>query len=180
MRPAAGSATDKVVKPARVVVNDKMQKGYVYFRTKAAGRSFRADFNPDLTPKELLELGIFGGRYMTDCKKEFPASWFKNAKLCPEKHEASLNFFGVNASQPLAVWKKKGWIFEEDPRGWFQWYCRYYSGRRCEDDLRQIKRWRAVRRHIGQLKKNCARRDLECRPRQRQALLHWAYDSRKI
>lgn len=158
-----------------------MQKGYVYFRTKASGRSFRADFKPELTPKEMLELGVFGGRYMTDCKKEFPASWFKRAKLCPERHEASLNFFDVNASQPLAVWREKGWIFEEDPRGWFQWYCRYYSGRRCKDDLRQIKRWRAVRRHIAQLKKNCARRrDLDCRRRQRQALLHWAYDSRKI
>lgn len=164
----------------RVVVNDEMQEGYVYVRTKPMGRDFPADFKPELTPKEMLELGVFGGRYLTDCRKEFPASWFQKAKLCPERQEASLNFFGVNASQPLAVWREKGWIFEEDPRGWFQWYCRYYSGRRCEDDMRQIKRWRAVRRHIAQLKKNCARRDLACRPKQRQALLHWAYDSRKI
>jgi hypothetical protein len=78
------------------------------------------------------------------------------------------------------VWRKKGWIYHEDPRGWFQWYCRYYTGRRCLDDLRQIKRWRAVRRHLAQLKKNCARGDLACRRRQRQALLHWAYDSRKV
>jgi hypothetical protein len=163
-----------------VVVNDKMQSGYVYFRTKPIGRGFRADFKPELTPKQMLELGVFGGRYMTDCDKEFPASWFKRAKLCATRHEASLNFFGVNASQPLAVWQKKGWIFKDDPRGWFQWYCRYYCGRRCEDDLRQIKRWRAARRHIAQLKKNCAMRDLACRRRQRQALLHWAYDSRKI
>ncbi|MGI8438533.1 MAG: hypothetical protein ACR2NX_16795 [Chthoniobacterales bacterium] len=168
------------MKPMHVVVNDEMQKGYVYHRTKPMGRGFRSDFKPELTPKEMLELGIFGGRYLTDCRKEFPASWFKKAKLSPERHDASLNFFGVNASQPLAVWRKKGWIYQDDPRGWFQWYCRYYSGRRCEDDLRQIKRWRAVRRHIAQLKKNCTRRDLECRPRQRQALLHWAYDSRKI
>ena len=144
------------------------------------GRSFRPDFKPELTPKEMLELGVFGGRYLTDCAKEFPANWFTKAKLCPERHEASLNFFGVNASQPLSVWREKGWIFAEDPRGWFQWYCRYYSGRRCTDDLRQIKRWYAVRRHIAQLKKNCARRDLTCRRRQRQALLHWAYDSRRI
>jgi hypothetical protein len=168
------------MKPVRVEVNDSMQKGYVYFRTKPVGRAFRAGFTPDLTPKQMLELGVFGGKYLTDCMKEFPAGWFKKAKLCRERHEASLNFFGVNASQPLSVWRRKGWIYHEDPRGWFQWYCRYYAGRRCPDDLRQIKRWRAVRRHLAQLKKNCARVDLSCRRKQRQALLHWAYDSRKI
>ena len=168
------------MKRVRVEVNDKMQKGYVYRRTKPMGRGFRRGFTPDLTPKQMLELGIFGGKYMTDCRDEFPASWFNKAKLSPNRHRASLNYFGVNASQPLPVWQEKGWIYEEDPRGWFQWYCRYYSGRRCVDDLRQISRWRAVRRHIAQLRKNCGRRDLNCRRRQRQALLHWAYDSRKI
>jgi hypothetical protein len=168
------------MKPKRVVVNDKMQRNYVYLRTKPMGRGFRSDFKPELTPKQMLQLGIFGGKYMNDCKKEFPASWFAKAKLSPERARASLNYFGVSASQPLAEWRRKGWIYKEDPRGWFQWYCRYYSGRRCVDDLRQIKRWRAVRRHVAQLKKNCARRDLNCRRRQRQALLHWAYDSRKI
>jgi hypothetical protein len=128
----------------------------------------------------MLELGVFGGKYMTDCRREFPASWFKKARLSKDRRRASLNYFAVNASQPLSEWRRKGWICREDPRGWFQWYCRYYSGRRCPDDLRQIKRWRAVRRHVAQLKKHCGRRDLTCRRRQRQALLHWAYDSRKI
>jgi len=168
------------MKPLRVEVNDLMQKGYVYFRTKPAGRDFRAEFKPDLTPQQMLALGVFGGKYMTDCAAEFPAEWFKKAKLCRQRHDSALNFFGVNASQPLAAWREKGWIYEEDPRGWFQWYCRYYSGRRCADDLRQIKRWRAVRRHLAQLRKNCARRDLTCRRKQRQALLHWAYDTRKV
>ena len=168
------------MKPVRVTVNDLMQKGYVYYRTKPAGRGFRENFRPELTPKEMLELGVFGGKYMTDCVAEFPASWFKKAKLCSDRHDPSLNCFGVNASQPLSVWRAKGWIYPEDPRGWFQWFCRYYMGRRCADDLRQIERWRAVRRHLAQIKKNCARGDYNCRPRQRQALLHWAYDSRKI
>ena len=168
------------MKPVRVRVNDKMQKGYVYWRTKAMGRDFRPGFKPELTPRQMLELGVFGGKYMTDCRREFPASWFEHAKFSQNGHCASLNYFGVNASQPLEVWQKKGWIYPEDPRGWFQWYCRYYSGRRCHDDLRQIARWRAVRRHVAQLKKHCAHRDLSCRRRQRQALLHWAYDSRKI
>jgi hypothetical protein len=163
-----------------VEVNDLMQQGYVYFLTEPTGKNFADRFAPELTPAEMLELGVFGGRYMTDCCHEFPAAWFKRAKFCPEKHDPKLNFFGVNASQPLAVWREKGWIYKEDPRGWFQWYCRYFLGRRCPDDERQIKRWRAVRRHIAQIKKNCRKGDLKCRPRQRQALLHWAYDSRLL
>ena len=157
-----------------------MQQNYAYLLTEPMGKNFHRDFRPELTPKQMLRLGVFGGKYMTDCRDEFPADWFESAKLCHEKHDQNLNYFGVNASQPLSTWRKKGWIYTEDPRGWFQWYCRYYLGRRCSDDERQIKRWRAVRRHIAQIKNNCPPLELECRPRQRQALLHWAYDSRKI
>jgi hypothetical protein len=164
----------------RVVVNDLMQSDYVYYLTAPPGKNFHPEFTPDLTPAEMLALGVFGGKYMTDCAAEFPKEWFRQAKLCHRYHDPELNFFGVNASQPLSVWRAKGWIHEDDPRGWFQWYCRYYMGRRGPDDQRQIKRWRAVRRHIAQIKKNCRPHDLECRRRQRQALLHWAYDSRKI
>jgi hypothetical protein len=164
----------------RVVVNDKMQRGYVYYRTEPVGRNFADDFRPELTPAQMLRLGVFGGKYMTDCREEFPASWFERAKLCAERHDASLNCFGVNASQPLSEWRRKGWIHPDDPRGWFQWYCRYYVGRRHEDDARQIGRWKAVTRHLAQLRKNCRRGDLLCRPRQRQALLHWAYDTRRL
>jgi len=160
----------------KVIVNDRMQKNYSYELTAPAGRNFHPDFQPDLTPKEMLELGVFGGKYMTDCQGEFPASWFKKAKLCSEFHDPELNFFAVNASQPLSEWRKKGWIYHEDPRGWFQWYCRYYMGRRCPDDERQIKRWRAMRRHLAQIKKNCLGGDVNCRRKQRQALLHWAYN----
>ena len=164
----------------RITVNDLMQKGYTYLLTEPMGQNFHADFRPELTPRVMLELGVFGGKYMTDCATEFPADWFRNAKLCAERHDPALNFFGVNASQPLAVWLAKGWIYEEDPRGWFQWYCRYYLGRRCPDDERQVKRWLAVRRHVAQVTKNCRPRDLSCRRRQRQALLHWAYDARLL
>ncbi|HEY1583121.1 MAG TPA: hypothetical protein VGF73_08485 [Chthoniobacterales bacterium] len=167
-------------KPKRVKVKDRMQRHYEYLLTKPTGKDFAPGFKPQLTPKEMLRLGVFGGKYMTDCQEEFPNDWFEKAKLCHERHDPELNFFGVNGSQPLAVWRKKGWIHDEDPRGWFQWYCRYYLGRRGLDDERQIKRWRAVRRHVAQLKKNCGRGDFECRPKQRPALLHWAYDSRKM
>ena len=164
-----------------VTVNDVMQKGYRYKLTEKPGKNFDPRFKPELTPYQMLRLGIFGGKYMTDCRKEFPFTWFKCAKLSSEKHDPKLNFFGVNASQPLSEWRKKCWIYPEDPRGWFQWYCRYYQGRRIPemDDI-QIRRWHAIRRHIAQIKNNCEPRDLKCRPRQRQAVLHWAYDSRRI
>jgi hypothetical protein len=164
-----------------VVVNDRMQRGYRYTRTAPMGKAFDPDFEPELTPAEMLELGVFCGKYMTDCTAEFPASWFKNAKLSPERADCSLNYFGIRASVPLHVWIQKGWIHPDDPRGWFQWYCRYYSGRRMPDeDRRQIARWRAFRRHAAQVRKHCEPGDPFCRPKQRQALLHWAYDSRDI
>lgn len=168
------------MKPKRVCVNDKMQKNYCYFLTEPEGKDFEEEFKPDLTPKEMLEMGIFGGVYMRDCINEFPKKWFLRAKFAKGKREAKLNFFKVNASQPLDVWQKKGWIHPDDPRGWFQWYCRYYAGRRHEDDKRQIKRWKAMRRHVAQVKQGCFPGDWGCRRRQRQALLHWAYDGRRI
>ena len=164
----------------RVFVNDTMQQGYEYYRTEPAGKNFAPRFTPGLTPKQMLHLGVFGGKYMTDCRDEFPASWFKDAKLCAERHDPRLNYFGVNASQSLAVWRRMGWIRPQDPRGWFQWYCRYYMGRRTRDDARQIRRWRAIARHVTAIRKNCEKGDLECRKRQRQAALHWAYDSRRV
>jgi len=163
-----------------VLVNDRMQRGYRYRIVALPGEGFDEAFCPELTPSEMLALGVFGGKYMTDCQDEFPAAWFIEAKLSPERRDPRLNFFGINASKPLAYWRAKGWIHPDDPRGWFQWYCRYYVGRRHEDDARQIKRWRAMRRHVAQIRKNCLSGDLSCRPRQRQALLHWAYDSRRL
>lgn len=166
----------------KVIVNDKMQLNYEYFLTAPMGKNFDSRFRPELTPKQMLALGVFGGRYMRDCKREFPKDWFSKAKLHLEGlpgNDKELNFFKVDASQPLSVWIEKGWINYQDPRGWFQWYCRYYMGRRIDDDERQIKRWIAMRRHIAQIKKNCHPLDFNCRLKQRQALLHWAYDSRK-
>ena len=164
-----------------VSVNDKMQRGYVYALIAPMGRAFDPKFRPELTPEEMLALGVFCGKYMTDCRDEFPASWFAHARLSSSRRECSLNYFGVAASQPLSVWRKKGWIHPDDPRGWFQWYCRYYMGRRIpEEDARQIKRWKAIWRHVAQIKQHCEPGNSMCRPRQRQAVLHWAYDSRKI
>ncbi len=164
-----------------VFVADLMQQGYSYQLLEAEGANFHPDFKPALTPAEMLELGVFGGKYLTDCQHEFPRAWFNSAKLSPERKDISLNYFSVDASQPLQEWRSKGWIHPQDPRGWFQWYCRYFLGRRTPDeDLRQIKRWKAFSRHAGAVRKHCGRGDWTCRKKQRQALLHWAYDSTRM
>src|SRR5262249_6413858 len=122
-----------------ITVNDRMQRDSRYECIAPVGRKFDAEFKPDLTPAEMLRLGVFGGKYMTDWGDEFPPSWFKHAKLASGSRDRSLNYFGVDASQSLSEWRQKGWIHPDDPRGWFQWYCRYYMGRRMPDeDARQI------------------------------------------
>lgn len=162
-----------------ITVNDRFQQDYRYKRVAPMGADFAEGFSPELTPHAMLRLGVFGGKYMTDCAAEFPESWFIDAKLAANTPRADLNYFGVLASSSLSEWKRKNWIHPEDPRGWFQWYCRYFSGRRLGDeDCRQIARWRAFRRHAAQIRRNCEPGDPFCRPRQRQALLQWAYDSR--
>jgi len=163
-----------------ILINDSFQEYYHYQLTEPVGKNFHPDFMPGLSPEEMLKLGVFGGKYLNDCQKEFPEKWFFEAKLSAGRKDISLNYFSVDASQPLSEWRRKGWIHPQDPRGWFQWYCRYYMGRRSEDDSRQIKRWKAFRRHEGAIKKNCEKYDFRCRRKQRQALLHWAYDSRVL
>ncbi len=161
-----------------VHVDEQYQTGYTYTLTEPEGRNFREDFAPQLTPAEMLHLGIFGGDYFNEPPKEFPAAWFEGVTLSLKGAQAKLNYYKVNASQPLHIWQQKGWIHPEDPKGWFLWYCRYYMGRRIpEEDDRQIRRWKNLRRHVAQIERHCSPGDMTCRPRQRQALLHWAYDT---
>jgi hypothetical protein len=163
-----------------IEVNDSFQRGYRYELVAETGADFDPAFQPQLTPAEMLELGVFGGCYLTDCREEFPPQWFDRARFSPGRADMTCNHFGVLASQPLGEWRRKGWIHPDDPRGWFQWYCRYFMGRRHADDPRQIGRWRAFARHAAQVRKFCEPGDPFCRPRQRQALLQWAYDSRTM
>lgn len=159
-----------------VTVDDKMQSGYRYEITAPIGTEFTTGFSPHFSPPEMLALGVFEGKYCNDCQNEFPADWYTGAKIS-ETADPALNQFGIKSRQPLSVWREKGWIVGPDPRGWFQWYCRYYLGRRLTDiDAHQIKRWRSFARHAAQVRKNCEPGDVFCRPRQRQALLQWAYD----
>lgn len=157
-------------------VHDKMQRGYSYTLEAPTGRDFDPAFRPHFAPAEMLKMGVFEGKYCNDCRDEFPASWFENARLS-DTGDIACNYFGVKSRQPLGVWKMKGWIIDPDPRGWFQWYCRYHLGRRIPGvDAKQIARWRSFARHAGQIRSNCEPHDLACRPRQRQALLQWSYD----
>lgn len=163
-----------------VIVSDLLQPHYEYEIVESIGDNFDVGFLPELSPQEMLELGVFGGNYFEGETDEFPHEWFTQGRIS-DTHDPQQNFFQIDASQSRQEWQRKGWMHENDPRGWFQWYCRYYMGRRTSgEDQRQIKRWKQMTRHVGQIKAHCAPGDIVCRRRQRQALLHWAYDSRKI
>lgn len=160
-----------------VHVRDKMQSRYSYTLDQPYGRIEDPDFRPELTPLQMLHLGVFEGKYLNDCRDEFPKEWFQGARLSPEHADPSMNLFKIKSRLSLPEWERRKWIIQPDVRGWFQWYCRYYIGRRIpEVDRVQIQRWKAFVRHRGQIKKNCAPHDLHCRPKQRQALLQWAYN----
>ena len=169
--------TTRQFRPGAVIsVNDLMQQDYEYRLSAPMGKDFAPGFTPRFTPKEMLALGVFEGKYMNDCRDEFPADWFENARLSAVA-DPSLNYFGIKSRQSLQEWRRKGWIVGFDPRGWFQWYCRYFLGRRDPSvDAAQIKRWKNFTRHAGQIRANCEPGDLSCRPRQRQALLQWSHD----
>lgn len=165
-----------------VKVNNKMQKNYQYELVQKEGDlsdlETQYGFKPELTPKQMLELGVFEGKYLNDCLSEYPKAWFVNAKLSKVANP-ELNFFKSKSRRPLSEWEKNGWIIGKDPRGWFEWYCRTYRGRRDpEVDAKQCARWKSFIRHKGQIVANCDTHDMSCRPTQRQALLQWAYDSR--
>ena len=159
-----------------VYVRDRMQDDYSYEIVAPAGEDFLPGFQPQFSPAEMLALGVFEGKYLNDCRAEFPTSWFAEARI-GERPDPKLNYFGVKSRQPLSYWKQKGWIIGPDPRGWFQWYCRYFLGRRLfQIDEHQVKRWRAFVRHAAQVRANCESGNFSCRPRQRQALLQWSHD----
>jgi len=148
----------------------------IVYKKKIVNLEFYTIFKPELSPKKMLELGVFGGSYFGLNVKEYPKTWFKKNKLSKD-FNVNLNFFKVKSGLSRAEWLEKGWIFKEDPLGWFQWYCRFCNGRRIPHiDKIQIQRWKNFRRHVSAIKKNCEPIDLSCRKKQRQAILQWAYD----
>ena len=200
---AKGRPLNSFHKGDTIEVSNKMRKGYRYILEAEPGTDFDSEFKPALTPGEILAMGSFEGKYLNDCLLEYPAEWFLNAlaldKLRPQKPDISVNAFQILSRLSLTEWEQKGWVppyydkrrhsdsmgrnilndpkKNPDERGWFQWYCRYWMGRRLPElDAVQIGRWKAFTRHKGAILKNCKPGDLTCRPRQRQALLHWAYN----
>jgi hypothetical protein len=195
---ASGKSASQFRKGQTMYVWNKMEKSYSYILSAPMGKEFDPEFQPELTPDQILRLGAFEGKYLNDCLLEFPMEWFVDAialdKLRPHEPDVNVNCFQSKSRQPLDMWAENGWLPSSkkakgqypplgdpeqnpDERGWFQWYCRYYMGRRIPAiDQIQIARWKAFRRHAGAIKKNCRSGDVTCRPRQRQALLQWAYN----
>lgn len=140
------------------------------------GSKFDERFRPSYTPLEMLKLGIFGGAYFSDPSHKRgtpPVVFTLDKNLWGRKEpDPQVNKYGVLAGASLEFWKEKNLIHSDDPAGWFQWYIKYYYGRRHSDDDRQIKRWRSfVARHGAQCYGKPGRL------RQRQALLQWAWDA---
>jgi len=182
----------------KIIVKNKMENGYSYELMANPGKEFDPVFQPYFTPAQMLRLGVFEGKYLNDCLTEFPAEWFLDAialdKLRPQGADPTVNLFQVKSRLSLQEWRKNAWVphrgskaskyaglsdpkINKDPRGWFQWYCRYWLGRRSpEIDKIQISRWKAFVRHSGCVKKGCRAGDFSCRPIQRQALLQWSWN----
>jgi hypothetical protein len=192
-----GKPFDTFKKGQKIVVWNKMEKNYSYVLSEEPGQNMSNEFKPYANPGEILAGGAFEGKYLNDCLLEFPAEWFLNAiqlgTLCPGEANVGVNLFAVDSRQPLSFWVQSGWLpggnktgqhpelsdvkLNVDERGWFQWYCRYWMGRRIPElDKVQISRWKAFVRHAGQIKANCKPGDLECRPRQRQGIFQWAHN----
>tara|TARA_B100000035_G_C20769868_1_gene452128 strand:- start:47 stop:601 length:555 start_codon:yes stop_codon:yes gene_type:complete len=171
-------------------------------------KSFKShpDFKPNVAPKDVFKKGAFGGTYFRpiyssitkkkykaeDVISEYPKSWFKGMnikkKVISSKYDKKINKYGVKCGSSLEDWEKSNWIVKQDPYGWFQWYCRFYRGRRTDDDERQIGRWlklagpngRFRRRLMNEIiKKGKNYNDPSVSPVIRQVLLHWGYELTK-
>ena len=196
---AHGRPLDSFKQGDEITVWNKMEKNYSYRLSEAPGTNMA--FKPYITPGEMLATGVFEGKYLNVCLLEFPAVWYWNAiqmgTLSPGGRNVDINLFKTDSRQPLGVWQKNGWVpsrahkphksghypelsdakTNPDERGWFQWFCRYWMGRRIPElDHIQIQRWRSFLRHAGQIKANCSPGVISCRPRQRQGLLQWAHN----
>jgi hypothetical protein len=160
------------------------------------------EFKPNLSPKQVLQAGAFGGTYFRDISsavtgmhykgkeviKEFPEDWFQGLQVdmlvTSQDYRKSVNKYGVSCGGSLGMWETSGWISAVDPYGWFHWYCRFFLGRRSSDDERQVDRWLKGQGPKGRwrlqlmnkiLKDRAAFDDAKVSPVIRQVLVHWGY-----
>jgi len=183
-------------KGAEVIVDNKMQSGYSYILSFDAGKSLKnggmhagakisyPDFKPKYSPQQMLQMGVFEGKYCNDQISEFPREWYlkdgelNEYKFSPDKPDVECNYFKIKSRLSLQEWRLRKWIpcapGDNDMRGWFEWYCRYWLGRRQpEVDMVQIKRWKAFVRHYAQFLKNT--KNKKDHFKRRQGLLQWSY-----
>ncbi len=151
------------------------------------------DFTPNVTPREMFELGVFGGTYWRPIYSSIVDKNLENQhlefdfldgipskKLTSKKCNTSINYYKAKAGSSLIEWESKGWIVDQDPYGWVQWYCRFYTGRRTSDDERQIERWSRYSGPKGRWKRNLDNQikikgSKNASKVVRQGLLQWAY-----
>ena len=149
--------------PESQLIPSKDKHGYLVF-------SDYPDFRPNLTPKEVMQMGSFGGTYFRvitsgvtgetyrDAWKEFPPDWFTglniSRQVTRQDYDTAVNLYKTQCGGDLHMWESSGWITAADPFGWFQWYCRFYLGRRCSDDQRQISRAQGVMGPKGRWRNN--------------------------
>ena len=140
-------------------------------------------FKPNISPIDIIKKGAFGGTYFRNIYSNVTGKFYKNSwkefkelenidkkYFCSDFYDVKLNYYGVEVGTSLRFWESKGWINKIDPYGWFQWYHRYWKGRRSKDDKRHINRWKRIfNRLIGILEN----KDIK---KIRQILLHWCYE----
>lgn len=193
-----GDANSLIKGPEGIKVTQKMNFESVKRRRDGTVQFPDFDqFRPTETPLEVIKAGAFGGCYyrpieshmagkkLKDMHKEFPFFEKVDSKLLNNDcYDVGINKYKVKCGGSLRMWESKGWISSADPYGWFQWYCRFYAGRRCTDDLRQINRWERCAGKKGRWKKNLITKiqkrngevdDFTISPVVRQTLLHWGY-----
>lgn len=131
------------------------------------------DFTPDLSPETMAKLGVFGGAYFADDlddNKDIPSSVLKRSMGDKDKTN---NAFGVHSGMSREKWDERGWLTEDNPRGWYEWYCRFDAGKRYDEDKDQIKRWKDFRNRWSPNDRQ-ALENMSPGDGTRQALLHWA------
>jgi len=180
------------------------KRGKLPTRNKAGKLVFEGypDFRPNLSPQQVLQMGSFGGTYFrpiysgvtkksytaAEVTKEYPKEWFKGLNMKKQvtssNYQNSVNQYNAKCGGSLEMWESKGWMANIDPYGWFQWYCRFYQGRRSTDDDRQIGRWKKCTSPKGRWRNNLIGKifrssgkinDLNVSPVIRQVLQHWGY-----